>query len=150
MKYLPLVAAILLLCGFAFIQACKSTLKDVMRQECQYALRNSIGIRCREYAAEHNGHFPNTWADLGPLEKGSTWDRVFRCPGADHAPGAWDKLDLWSDYHLLPGRSTNDPPTTVLVIEPLANHSSKGANVLFVDGSTAWWPASQVLTNHNN
>jgi prepilin-type processing-associated H-X9-DG protein len=75
---------------------------------------------------------------------------VFCCPCAGHNPGAWERLDLWSDYHLLPERTTNNPATTVLVIEPLANHSSKGANVLFVDGSTAWWPASRVLTNNNN
>jgi prepilin-type processing-associated H-X9-DG protein len=52
---------------------------------------------------------------------------------------------LWADYRLLPGRTTNDPPDRVLAVEPLANHGSSGANVLFVDGSCEWWPVSRFL-----
>ena len=147
MKYLPIIAGIVLLCGIAVVAGYRSMIKGIMRQECGISLNHNIGVRCREYARDHDGRFPNTWADLGPLEKGSTWDRVFRCPSTDHDPGAWERLDLWSDYHLLPGRTTNDPPHTILVIEPLSNHSGQGANVLFVDGSTTWWTASQVLSN---
>ena len=147
MKYLPIIAGVVLLCGIVLVQAYQSMIKGVMRKECGFSLNHNIGVRCREYAMAHNGRFPNTWADLGPLEKGSTWDRVFRCPCTDHEPGVWDRLDIWSDYRLLPGRATTDPPNTILVIEPLANHSGQGANVLFVDGSTSWWTASQVLSN---
>ncbi len=147
MKYLPLIAGVVLLVAIALAEAYRSTIEGIMRQECRFSLNRSIGVRCREYAMAHNGEFPNTWADLGPLETGSTWAAVFRCPSTDHGIGEWERLDIWSDYHLLPGRSTNDPPNTILVIEPLANHSGEGANVLFVDGSTTWWTASQVLSN---
>ena len=129
------------------IQVVGAALKGIMRQECEISLNHNIGLRCRQYAMEHGGRFPNLWADLGPLEPGSNWPVVFRCPATDHAVGQWDRLDIWSDYRLLPGRTTNDPPKTLLVIEPLANHSGKGANVLFVDGSTVWWSASRVLSN---
>jgi prepilin-type processing-associated H-X9-DG protein len=147
MKYLPLIAGIVLLCAIVLIAAFRSAIKGIMRQECGISLNHNIGLRCREYAMAHHGQFPNKWADLGPLEPGSTWPAVFRCPSTDHDLGAWDRLDIWSDYRLLPGRTTNDPPNTILVIEPLSNHSGKGANVLFIDGSTSWWPASQVLSN---
>ena len=143
MKYLPLIAGVVVLCGILLAEAYRSAIKGIMRQECRFSLNRNIGLRCREYAAAHNGQFPSKWADLGPLEPGSTWPNVFRCPSTDHRIGTWERLDLWSDYHLLPGRTTNDPPNTVLVIEPLSNHSGKGANVLFVDGSTAWWTTSQ-------
>jgi prepilin-type processing-associated H-X9-DG protein len=147
MKYLPFIAGIVLLCGIAVVAGCRSMFKGVMRQECGFSLKQNIGLRCREYAMLHDGQFPNKWADLGPLEPGSTWPKVFRCPSTDHNVGEWDCLDTWSDYHLLPGRTINDPPHTILVNEPLSNHSGQGANLLFVDGSTTWWAASQVLSN---
>ncbi len=75
----------------------------------------------------------------------SNWAKLLRCPSTRHDIGIWPQVDLWADYRLLPGRSTNDPSDLILVIEPLGNHGSAGANVLFVDGSTQWWPASRVL-----
>jgi prepilin-type processing-associated H-X9-DG protein len=105
-------------------------------------------MRCRVYAAEHNGQFPAqwsdlTWSDLGGIEN-TTWDRLFVCPMSGHGVGDWEQVDLWADYRLIPGRTTNNPPDTVLAIELLSNHKS-GANVLFVDGSSTWWPAKRIL-----
>jgi len=147
MRYLPIIAGVVLLCAIALVEGYRTMIKGVMRQECKFNLHRNLGVRCREYAMAHNGQFPNKWADLGPLEPGSNWPAVFRCPSTDHNIGEWERLDIWSDYRLLPGRTTNDPPNTVLVIEPLSNHSGKGANVLFADGSTIWWTAAQVLSN---
>lgn len=145
-RFWLIIIAVMVLSGFVLILLLPAIFSDIWRKECIYNLR-TIGLRCREYAVEHGNHFPNTWADLGPLETGSTWDRVFCCPSTHHRPGNWARLDLWADYHLLPGRSTTDPTNAVLAIESLANHASTGANVLFVDGRLQWWSARQVLAN---
>jgi len=134
------------------VPAVKSAWEKMLRLDCNYALRE-IGFLCREHAAAHGGHFPNTWAELNvPDEDETNLVKLLRCPSTGHEVGAWSQIDLWSDYRLLPGRTTNDPPNRILAIEPLANHQSAGANVLFVDGSTQWWPAARVLgiTNEMN
>ncbi len=83
------------------------------------------------------------WDDMGGITN-TTWDRLFACPTVGHGAGDWKQVDYWTDYRLIPGRTTNDPIDTVLAIEPLSNHKT-GANVLFVDGSSQWWPAKRVL-----
>jgi hypothetical protein len=116
----------------------------MVRLDCQNNLRQ-IGLRCREYAAEHDGHFPSTWVELNLVGEDANWAKLLRCPATDHEVGIWTQVDLWTDYRLLPGRSTNDPPDRILALEPLGNHGSVGANVLFVDGGTQWWPVSRLL-----
>ena len=116
----------------------------LVRLDCLTNLKN-IGVVCREYADEHGGHFPSTWVELNLTGEKANWAKLFRCPSTRHEVGMWPQVDLWSDYRLLPGRTTNDPPDRILALEPLANHGSDGANVLFVDGSTQWWPALRLL-----
>ena len=139
------LAAILL--PILYVIVLMVALKAHAKYDCRLQLRN-ISIRLQEHAADHGGQFPTKWSelkwdDLGGIEN-TTWPRAFRCPTVGHEPGSWDRVDLWSDYRLIPGRTTNDPPDTILAIEPLSNHKA-GANVLFVDGSSAWWPVSEVL-----
>lgn len=111
-----------------------------------------IGVRCREFAIDHNGRFPTQWLELDWNQTNrfttSNWPQMWVCPTLGHKAGAWDRVDLWSDYRLIAGRTTNDAPDTILAIEPLANHND-GAHVLFVDGSTAWWPASKLANDKN-
>jgi hypothetical protein len=116
----------------------------MVRLDCQNNLRQ-IGLECREYAAEHDGHFPSTWVELNFVGEHADWAKLLRCPSTRHEVGLWTQVDLWADYRLLPGRSTNDPPERILALEPLGNHGSLGANVLFIDGGTQWWPVSRLL-----
>ena len=116
----------------------------MLRLDCQSNLRQ-ISLRCREYAAAHDGHFPASWGELNFVWEDSNWAKLLRCPSTHHEIGVWTQVDLWADYRLLPGRSTNDPPDRILALEPLGNHGSAGANVLFVDGSTQWWALSRLL-----
>lgn len=137
---LVLLAAAPLVFYVLLIMALKAHAKD----DCRMQLRN-IGVFCREYASSHEGLFPTNWEDLEPSLPSTNWHGVFICPATGHRPDAWNRSSVWADYQLLTGRATNDAPDTILAIEPLSNHG-KGANVLFVDGSTAWWPASLVLS----
>ncbi len=130
-----------------YVAAVTIGLKAHLKEDCGMQLRN-IGERCREHAAKHGGQFPAKWSelewdDMGGIEN-TTWDRQFACPTVGHGVGNWKQVDLWSGYRLIPGRMTNDSPDTVLAIEPLSNHET-GANVLFVDGSSAWWSAARVM-----
>ncbi len=131
-----------------YVAAVMIAMKAHLKDDCRTLNMRDIGIRCRMYAANHSGQFPAKWSDLewddmGGIEN-TTWDRAFACPTVGHGQGDWKQVDLWSDYRLIPGRTTNDSPNTVLAIEPLSNHQT-GANVLFVDGSSAWWPAAKVI-----
>ncbi len=126
------------------VSAFKEAWGKMVRLDCQSNLRQ-IGMQCREYAAKHDGHFPSTWVELDFVGEDTNWAKLLRCPSTGHEVGIWTQVDLWSDYRLLPGRSTNDPTDRVLALEPLANHRSAGANVLLVDGSTQWWPAPRLL-----
>mgnify|MGYP000889433499 CR=1 FL=1 len=141
------VAIVTLALPFLYVGAVTVGLRAHMDYDCRLQLRN-LGVALREHAEVHGGHMPNrwsemTWVGIEDVEK-TSWPRLFVCPAVGHEPGTWSQVDLWSDYHLIPGCTTNDPAGTVLAIEPLSNHK-KGVNVLFVNGSTAWWPASNLL-----
>lgn len=127
-----------------FLQAFHKAWARMLRLDCESNLRQ-IGLDCRVYAAEHDGHFPSTWLDLKSVGEEANLARCLRCPQTGHEVGTWEHVDLWADYRLLPGRSTNDPSDRILALEPLNNHGSAGANVLFVDGSTQWWPQARLL-----
>lgn len=144
-KILAVIAAIIAIgVVVMLISGFKQAWEMMLRLDCESNLRQ-IGVRCRMYAAEHDGHFPSTWTELNLVGEDANWAQLFRCPSTKHGIGIWTQVDLWSDYRLFPGRSTNDPPDKVLALEPLGNHRSAGANVLFVDGRTQWWPALRLL-----
>ncbi len=139
-----LVGVVVLVGVIIVASAYKKAWEKMVRLDCQSNLRQ-IGLKCREYAAEHAGHFPSTWAELNLVGDDANWAKLLRCPSTRHEIGTWTQVDSWADYRLLPERSTNDSPIRILAIEPLGNHGSAGANVLFVDGGTQWWPALRVL-----
>ena len=146
-KALIALGIIVVILPVLYVTAVMIGLKAHLKEDCGMLIRN-IGERCREHAAKHGGQFPAKWSelewnDMGGIEN-TTWDRQFVCPTVGHGVGNWKQIDQWSDYRLIPGRTTNDPPNTILAIEPLSNHET-GANVLFIDGSSQWWPASRVL-----
>jgi prepilin-type processing-associated H-X9-DG protein len=143
------IASIILVFGAMLLQSVNKAWAKMVRLDCEHNL-SQLGVRCREYAVKHNGHFPSAWVELDFVGDDANWAKVLRCPQTHHETGAWSTVDLWSDYRLLPGRSTNDPPDTILAVEPLGNHASTGANVLFVDGRTEWWPQSRLLEPRGN
>ena len=152
---LSLTAKILIALGivvfaapFLYVVAVMVALKAHLKEDCGRSLRVNLGVRLREHAEKHDGRFPNNWSELEWDDMGgitnTTWDRLFACPTVGHGAGDWKQVDYWTDYRLIPGCTTNDSRDTVLAIEPLSNHKT-GANVLFVDGSSQWWPAKRIL-----
>jgi prepilin-type processing-associated H-X9-DG protein len=141
------IAVLVVILPALYVAAAMLALKAHTKDDCGMQLRN-IGMRCRMHAMEHNGQFPSKWSELewDDMEgiENTSWDRQFVCPTAGHGVSDWKQVDQWADYRLIPGRTTNDSPDAVLAIEPLDNHKT-GANVLFVDGSSAWWPAARVI-----
>lgn len=129
-----------------YVAAIMIALKAHAKDDCRMQLRH-LGMRLREHAASHAGQFASRWSELewDDIEgiENTSWNRMFICPAVGHEIGDWSEVDLWADYRLLPGLTTNDPPDTVFAIEPLSNHES-GVNVLFIDGSSAWWPVALV------
>lgn len=123
-------------------------MKAHSKEDCGKMHLRNIGVRCREYAENHGGQFPAKWSDLQWDDMGgitnSTWGQQFVCPTIGRQPGDWKQVDCWSDYRLIPGRTTNDWAYTILAIEPLSNHGT-GANVLFVNGGSTWLTVAQVL-----
>ena len=142
-KVLALLLALLAVVPLIFYVLVVVGLKAHAKEDCQMQL-GRIGVLCPEYAMLHGGSFPTNWQALESTLPSTNWYSMFICPSTGHRPDAWHRASEWVDYRLSAGRSTNDAAETILAIEPLSNHNS-GANVLFVDGSTAWWPASRVL-----
>lgn len=144
-RILTVIACIVIVIVVAmFVSSIRTAWKKMLRLDCQCNLRQ-ISLLLREYAAAHDGHFPSTWGELNLTGEYTNWAKTLRCPSTKHEIGVWPQVDLWADYRLLPGRSTNDPSNIILAIEPLGNHGSAGANVLFVDGSAQWWTAACIL-----
>jgi len=133
----------LVVIGGLFALIISQQIKKLMKYECGLQFRH-IGVGCRMYGEAHEGRLPSKWSDLDEVKDGPPWHKMLHCPMSGHEAGIESQVDLWADYRLIPGRTTNDPPNTVLAIELLSNHKS-GANVLFVDGSSTWWPAAKIL-----
>jgi len=129
-----------------YVVAVMVAMKAHLKDDCRMLLARNLGVECRVYAAKHDGQFPTKWSELewDDMDGITNMTWVFACPTVGHSPGNSKHVDLWSDYRLIPGRTTNDSPDTVLAIEPLSNHKT-GANVLFVDGSSQRWPTKRVL-----
>lgn len=137
------ILGVLVVIGGLFVLLISKQIKKIMKYECGLQLRH-IGLGCRMYADMHNGRMPSKWTDLREVKDGPPWHKMLRCPSGGHEAGIEAQVDLWAGYRLIPGLTTNDPPHTILAIELLSNHET-GANVLFVDGSSAWLTAAQVL-----
>lgn len=145
LRILLFIAGMIAICVIVvFALGYKQAWEKMVRLDCGGNLRG-ISVLCREFAAQHDGHFPSTWFELNLIGEDANSAKLLRCPSTRHDTGIWSNVDLWSDYRLLPGRSTNNSPHTILALEPLSNHDSVGANVLFVDGSTQWWSAARLL-----
>ena len=144
-KVLAVIACfVFVIFAVMLMSSCRTAWERMLRLDCQSNL-SQLGISCREFAATNNGRFPSTWVELNYVGENTNWAKLLHCPTAGHDIGKWTQVDLWTDYRLLPGRTTNNSADTILALEPLSNHGAAGANVLFVDGSTAWWPLSNLL-----
>lgn len=78
--------------------------------------------------AQDDGKFPPDFKTM--LDEQNITRKQLICPSTTHMPS--DPLD--SCYVIVPGQSTYDNPSNVLVYERPENHDGEGVNVLFQDG----------------
>ena len=133
--------ALVVLCPLLLIMFSR---ESANRAACKGNL-SIIRMGLLRYADEHGGEFSPSLAALYPKYVESTG--VFSCPAhpsrhQDFAAGAAGEES--SGYVYLPGRTRSLPGSFVLAFDKFRNHGSRGANVLFVDGSVAWCPAERL------
>jgi prepilin-type processing-associated H-X9-DG protein len=103
-----------------------------------------IGKAVSLYAADHRGQYPDSFETLLTSEQMSS--AVFVCPGSSDTPAIGPTAQAQATQlstgghcsYIYVGRGLTAKtvtPDTVVVYEPLANHSTgRGINVLFGDG----------------
>ena len=93
-----------------------------------------IGILCRLYAMDHEGRYPNDWAEFISHEAANS--EIFVTLNNREAAGDLTNVMEWTDYVYIPGRTEASPPDAVVAFLPPGHHIRKGrsrAIVLFVD-----------------
>lgn len=95
------------------------------RTVCSSNLRG-IGQAFYIHAQSHDDRFPDDVKTL--IDELNAIQKQFHCPSS----GA-DPEDIRACYEYIPGQSTLDDPTNVLMYEKEGAHQNEGANVLFVD-----------------
>jgi hypothetical protein len=109
--------------------------RDRAAEQCRTNL-TEIGKALREYAAEHEGRYPPSLAELSPdyIERTS----ALHCPlQREGDPGAG---------YLFPGAGAESPPEhAVIVCDDRARHrNSTGGLILRADGTVEWLPAPKM------
>ncbi len=97
-----------------------------------------IGLACKQYAIDHQDHFPNSFLELIP-DHYLRVDRIYLCP--DHPPPKEQltekNLEQLSSYILVKNLTEKADSDMPLVIEKPYMHKD-GGNVFFVDGHASW------------
>ena len=110
------------------------------KKSCLNTIR-CLSCVCINYSSDNEDRYPNTWSETKRYTAGIT--KVFICPATDHVSGKYSDVDSWTDYILIPGKTKNDPATTVLIYEPLSNHGGKGGHVMYVNGFIKWYRSEE-------
>lgn len=122
------------------------------RVQCASNMRQ-IGQAIAMYANDHNGQFPDDLKTV--LEIEDVTSAVLVCPESNDQPAVGPTTQAITAALLQPGHVsyiylgkglttqtvTND---TVILYEPLANHGSKGMNVMFGDFHVEWLIAADA------
>ena len=101
-----------------------------------------IGLSCQMYAIDNDEKFPSSFKELDAV---GTPVLLFKCPATDTQVGDFATVDQWSDYVLVPNKTSNDPANDILAFSKPECYSDRGGNVLFVDGSVQWCTAEEYV-----
>jgi prepilin-type processing-associated H-X9-DG protein len=126
----------------------------VARVKCASNMRQ-IGQAISMYANDHNGQFPDDLQIV--LENEDVTSVIFVCPESNDEPAVGSTTQATAAALLQPGHLsyiylgkgvTTQTVTddTVILYEPLANHASKGMNVMFGDFHVEWLSATDAAT----
>lgn len=152
-RVVALVAA-LVVASLAVFWALRLAQDRMNRVKCASNL-SAIGQAIQMYANGHRGKLPDSFVTLRDSE--DLAPAIFVCPGsADVAAAgpttqavanAMQKPGTVSYVYLAKGMTSDQlNPDLVLAYEPLANHGSRGMNVLFGDGRVEWIEGARANT----
>jgi len=106
------------------------------RAKCMSNL-SQIGKCCIMYAMDYDEKLPPDLKSLA--EYAGDIPSMFVCPKTGKEPGDLDSVDEWTDYVLVPNRSLDDPPQSVLAFSRPECYPGRGGNVLTIDGAVQWY-----------
>lgn len=132
-----LVPAVALLTAVLITRSIVERKKErARRTHCASCLRQ-LAKGCIMYSMDYGGPFPTNWSSVA--QKYIHAGKLFNCksdPASYH--DSIEGVDDWSDFVLVRGIMTDDPPDTILAYEPLSNHRGVGANVVTKDVEARW------------
>jgi prepilin-type processing-associated H-X9-DG protein len=121
------------------------------RVKCQSNMRQ-IDQALLLYANDHHGQYPPSLEDL--LLKGDITSEVFVCPESDDQMATGPTTQAIAanlsargheSYICIPNLNSSVSADTILLYEPLTNHSNAGMNVLFGDGHVEFIPSPSAV-----
>jgi prepilin-type processing-associated H-X9-DG protein len=154
------IMALLLLGGFLMLPSIGRSRPEAMRIKCASNMKQ-IGMAILLYSNENHNQYPPTLDALIPTE--DIGSEAFVCPQTPDTPATGPTTQaiasqLSTGNHLsyiYLGAGLTNPcdPNTVVLLEPLSNHSNSGSNILFGDGHVEFvtLPAArQILDRYAN
>ncbi len=139
MKKMIIAVAILLLVGVAVLLFAPAIIHNHKKAPRSYDISNlhQIGLACRMFAMDHDGHFPDNWTEIDSYLSGHS--QLFVMAKNRRTAGSMTNVMAWTDYVYLPGVTTGSPPYRVVAFLPPGSHEkTTGAVVLFADGHVEW------------
>jgi hypothetical protein len=131
----------LLLCAFVLWTACTGCSRDdtrgafLRRMKCRANLEMIHGA-CVEYAAEHEGRYPNRLADIVPPVSNL---KVFLCPDSESSRlGSAESVDAWASYQLVSNLTTSVSADTLLCCDRCIADGIQSGCLVTVGGQTVW------------
>jgi prepilin-type processing-associated H-X9-DG protein len=107
---------------------------------CQNNLKQ-IGIVMHLYRAEHDGTWPQTFAELYPEYISDLG--VLICPSSNVTQGNLEDVASWASYEYTPYHGESAPATVVICRDKESFHGPGGKNELFADGHVAFKPDAE-------
>lgn len=136
-KTIVVVFSVLFVGSLVVLHIGGKSAEKVRRVSCMNNL-HQLAKDCSLYARNNNGKFPTNWFSLA--KQLNCNEKLFYCRSVlrKNYPETIDNVDQWSDYVIVPGLNTNDPPDTILAFELLGHHQDEGANLVAIDTSVQW------------
>ncbi len=123
--------------------------QEALKAKCASNMRN-IAAAMITYSNSNKGEYPDSMVTL--IRNGNLPPTVFVCPDSTDTPltvplSAVTEADLpghCSYIYVAGGMNSSVGSNTVLLYESLADHHSRGINVLYGDTSVSWLPTLQA------